>query len=233
MWGGESPILHLEASELWEECSIQLKNVQISNKSDTWLWKQGDGREAYKVSSLRAELDGICTIPETQVLRWLHWIPSKINCFLWRAVLDRIPTRDALALRNIYIPSTLCVLCNTHNESMDHLLISCQYSHLVWTVISLWVKIPLPRYLISIVGLLEHIDAHSVSKEKKKAVYLIIAATCWTLWRIRNNVIFNGKATQISRAISDIKALSYLWIKARAGFVDLEWKEWVEFKYFK
>ncbi|KAJ0513971.1 putative reverse transcriptase zinc-binding domain-containing protein [Helianthus annuus] len=232
-WGGESPITLSETARMWEDCVNRLENVQLNKKSDQWLWKQDENREEFRVGNLRSELDGISMLPETHVLRWLSRIPKKINCFLWRAVLDRIPTRDALVIRNTHIPSVLCVLCNTRNESMDHLLISCQYAQLVWTTISLWVKIPLPRYLLSVVGLLEYIEAHSSSQDKKKVVYLIIAATCWTLWRIRNNVIFNCKTTHVSRAVGDIKVLSFLWVKARAGKTDLDWKECGEFSCFK
>ncbi|MFS7958257.1 putative reverse transcriptase zinc-binding domain-containing protein [Helianthus anomalus] len=231
-WGGESLVTHSETADLWEECVKLLESVKIENKSDLWLWKQEEKQEIFKVSDLRSELDGINLIPETQVLKWLNWIPKKINCFLWRAVLDRLPTRDALALRNIHIPFVACALCNSATESMDHLLISCQYAHLVWTAVSLWVKIPLPRYLLSLVELMEYIDSYTSSQERKKAVYLIIAATCWTLWQIRNNLIFKGKTTNASRAVGDIKAISFLWVKTRARKLNLEWQEWSDFRGF-
>ncbi|XP_021971289.1 uncharacterized protein LOC110866451 [Helianthus annuus] len=232
-WGGDTPVHQTEVAEQWDDCRKLLQNVEINNKLDRWLWKQEDDREEFSVCNLRSELDGMRMIPETQVLKWLCWIPKKINCFIWRAVLDRIPTRDALAIRNIQLPSVLCVLCNICNESVDHLLISCQYAQLVWTAISLWVKIPIPRYMLSLVGLMEHIQSHCSLQDKKKAVYVIIAATCWTLWRVRNNVFFNGKTTNVSRAVGDIKALSFLWVKSRAGKKELSWKEWGEFSCFK
>ncbi|KAJ0575244.1 putative RNA-directed DNA polymerase [Helianthus annuus] len=232
VWGGGSLVNHSQASEEWNECVKLLEDVKIEMKSDEWLWRQDETREVFKVNLLRTELDSIQSIPETQVLKWLSWIPKKINCFLWRAVLDRIPTREALAIRNINIPSVLCALCGSTSESVDHLLISCQYAQLVWTAISLWVKIPLPRYLLSLVELLEHIESYCSSKEKKKALYLVAAATCWTLWRIRNNLIFNQKTTHVSRAVGDVKALSFLWMKARAGKMELVWKEWGKFNCF-
>ncbi|KAJ0547678.1 hypothetical protein HanIR_Chr08g0374861 [Helianthus annuus] len=80
---------------------------------------------------------------------------------------------------------------------------------------------------------MEYIESHSSSQDKKKAVYLIIAATCWSLWRIRNNLIFNGRTTHVSRAVGDIKAISFLWVKARAGKSELEWEEWCRFSCFK
>ncbi|MFS7958512.1 hypothetical protein Hanom_Chr07g00679491 [Helianthus anomalus] len=79
---------------------------------------------------------------------------------------------------------------------------------------------------------MEYIESYCLSKEKKKAVYLVIATTCWTLWRIRNNQIFNQKLTHVTRAVGDVKALSFLWMKARAGKVNLDWKDWCSFSGF-
>ncbi|MFS7903966.1 hypothetical protein Hanom_Chr01g00030351 [Helianthus anomalus] len=47
--------------------------------------------------------------------------------------------------------------------------------------------------MLSLVELMEHIDNFSSIKEKKKAIYVITATTCWVIWRTRNNVIFNHK----------------------------------------
>ncbi|KAJ0548064.1 hypothetical protein HanIR_Chr08g0379251 [Helianthus annuus] len=38
----------------------------------------------FTVSNLRSELGRIDTLNETRVIKWLHWIPKKVNCFLWR-----------------------------------------------------------------------------------------------------------------------------------------------------
>ncbi|XP_021984601.1 uncharacterized protein LOC110880044 [Helianthus annuus] len=227
VWDGGSLVNQSQTSEAWNECVKLLEGIKIEMKSDAWLWRQDETREVFKVNILRTELDSIQSIPETQVLKWLSWIPKKINCFLWRAVLDRIPTREALVIRNINIPSITCALCGSNAETVDHLLISCQYAQLVWTAISLWVKLPLPRYLLSLVRLLEYIESYCSSEEKRKAIYLVTAATCWTLWRIRNNLIFNQKKTQVSRAVGNVKALSFFmdeskgW-KNRSGLEGIE-----------
>ncbi|KAJ0621903.1 hypothetical protein HanIR_Chr01g0014021 [Helianthus annuus] len=38
--------------------------------------------------------------------------------------------------------------------------------------------------------------------------------------------------SQVSRAIGDVKAISFLWMKARAGISDLDWKERGKFRCF-
>jgi len=71
-------------------------------------------------------------------------VPLKVRCFSWRAMLGRIPFNELLASRGVNIPSTLWVLCNLENESVDHLLLHCNYAKTVqewvfkWCGIKLW-----------------------------------------------------------------------------------------------
>ncbi|KAJ0545158.1 putative reverse transcriptase zinc-binding domain-containing protein [Helianthus annuus] len=58
--------------------------------------------------------------------RRCKWVPSKCNIFLWRANLDRIPTRQALAKRNIWLESEVCAFCGEATESVDHIFTGCE-----------------------------------------------------------------------------------------------------------
>ncbi|KAM0005071.1 putative reverse transcriptase zinc-binding domain-containing protein [Helianthus debilis subsp. tardiflorus] len=150
---------------------------------------------------------------------------------MWRVVLNRIPTREALARRNITLPSKSCALCDLVEESADHLLITCQYAQQVWVATSLWTKIPLPRYLLSVVELLEFAQQQQQTSSKKKmAFYTIIATVCWLLWRTRNDQIFNNKHKHVQKIMGEIKALSFLWINSRSKNLKIDWKTWCEFK---
>ncbi|XP_022031503.1 uncharacterized protein LOC110932481 [Helianthus annuus] len=228
-WGSDNALTAEVHLRQWAECTNELDRVTIHCKPDTWLWKSGSRVEDFVVSSVRKELDKIDTIKETKVLRWLHWIPKKVNCFMWRVVLDRIATRDALQVRHIQLPSTNCVLCNNTRESADHLLLTCETTQLVWTTIFQWLKIPLPNYILSVVQLLEIIHSQACSKNKKKAAYAVVAATCWCIWLMRNDVIFKVKPFSMSKLIGDIKATSHSWIKHRAGLSEINWEKWRSF----
>ncbi|KAF5793118.1 putative RNA-directed DNA polymerase [Helianthus annuus] len=231
LWGSTNDLTEAGVMEEWNDCLRLLEGQNVGSKSDKWWWLSGDSAEPFQVSDLRNELDKIQLIPETKVLKWLTWLPKKVNCFMWRVVLNRIPTREALARRNITLPSVSCVLCNMVEESADHLLVTCQYAQQVWVAISLWIKIPLPRYLLSVVELLEFAQQQQqLSVNKKKAVYTIFATACWLLWRTRNDQIFNNKPKQVQKLVGEIKALSFLWINSRSKKLKIDWKTWCEFK---
>ncbi|KAF5779461.1 hypothetical protein HanXRQr2_Chr12g0559741 [Helianthus annuus] len=56
-----------------------------------------------------------------------------------------------------------------------------------------------------------------------------VAATCWIIWLSRNDIIFKHKSTSVSKLISDVKAVSFTWIKNRAGLAEIGWDNWKAF----
>ncbi|GJX11866.1 RNA-directed DNA polymerase, eukaryota [Tanacetum coccineum] len=63
----------------------------------------------------------------------------KINIFMWRARLDRIPTRCNLASRGVVLESSLCPLCGLAPEDASHVLFRCELSkHVFRRMCRLW-----------------------------------------------------------------------------------------------
>ncbi|KAJ0531951.1 hypothetical protein HanIR_Chr09g0391301 [Helianthus annuus] len=120
-------------------------------------------------------------------------------------------------------------MCDLQTETTNHLLISCGFAQQVWVAISLWIKTPLPRYLLSVVKLMEFIRNMWFRGHKKKEIYMIMAATSWSLWMARNKTIFNNKASHVYKIIGEIKAPSFLWISSRAAPIKADWTHWGDF----
>ncbi|XP_021985657.1 uncharacterized protein LOC110881815 [Helianthus annuus] len=230
-WGSLNILTQSEQLAERASCTTLLYNIELGSGPDLWLWKTGSSREIFTVQLLRAELDHINIIPETKVLNWLHWIPKKVNCFLWRVVLDRIPTKEALMARRISLPSASCIFCNDVIETVDHLLVTCDFAQQVWTLILQWINIHLPRFTLSVIQLSEQILSHKTHKALKRAIWAVVAATCWNIWRTRNDFIFKHKSPQLTKLIGDIKAHSFLWVQSRASLPDITWEKWRGFKF--
>jgi hypothetical protein len=62
---------------------------------------------------------------------WRSDVPSKINVFGWRLLLNRFPTRAALNRRGILLnlDDLYCVLCFQHVEDCAHLFFHCLFSN--------------------------------------------------------------------------------------------------------
>uniref|UniRef100_A0A251TWR6 Putative reverse transcriptase zinc-binding domain-containing protein n=1 Tax=Helianthus annuus TaxID=4232 RepID=A0A251TWR6_HELAN len=101
---------------------LQLVNDFVgSDRKDEWRWVL-DGSGKFTVRSIKEHLVlHRYSIPE-YVHRWNNWVPKKVGILTWRANLDRLPTRCALARRNINVPNVLCPMCGEAQETTEHIL---------------------------------------------------------------------------------------------------------------
>jgi len=134
-----------------EELFISLKEDLEGHRReffpDGWGWKLEEGG-AFSVRSCYLKLVGLMSeeqvwsVEEKGVLEtiWKSKAPLKVIAFTWKLFLDRIPTRNNLALRNC-LPaeeSTLCVLCGRTEESSNHLFLHCIFAEKVWESVMKW-----------------------------------------------------------------------------------------------
>ena len=62
---------------------------------------------------------------------WNIKVPQKIKLFLWKICQNAIPVKDNLFKRKL-INSPLCQVCNSERETIEHALLLCPWTSLVW-----------------------------------------------------------------------------------------------------
>lgn len=82
-----------------------------------------DGK--YSIKTMRKKLELRLTSYNGLDITQSKAIPLKIKCFIWKVCLGRIPVQTNLTKRGILVQSTLCPLCNTSQETVDHMLVGC------------------------------------------------------------------------------------------------------------
>ncbi|CAI9271450.1 unnamed protein product [Lactuca saligna] len=102
-----------------------------------------DGR--FYVHDVRKLINSKVTIGLNNHMTWTHLVPIKVNCFIWRANMDRITSSAAIVKRVVRVVSTVCQLCNVEIEGMDHLLTICGFAKEVFKWIFRWCDIPLDK----------------------------------------------------------------------------------------
>jgi hypothetical protein len=130
----------------WEEDLVAslldlLEPVVFSPEDDCWRWLD-DVDEGFSIKSsykLLAEELGSMDDLENELVVGLHQLwesptPSKVVAFSWQLLLDRIPTRNNLLIREI---TTLdrpweCLGCIGHSETFTHLFLHCPCVMKVW-----------------------------------------------------------------------------------------------------
>ncbi|KAF5800838.1 putative reverse transcriptase zinc-binding domain-containing protein [Helianthus annuus] len=226
-WSWIADHVPAEAAEELQQLSILLTGVQMSKQEDRWFWS-ASSEGVFSVKALKRLLFDEHRLGQVFILDWCKWVPAKCNILAWRLEMGKIATREALIKRQIHVEDSVCPLCNSEEESADHLFISCYVASVIWNAVSSWCKIPC-IFAFSIKDLFGVHSNLKVSERKKEAVQGFILIVCWSIWRARNNLVFSNKPVKIDCIVSEVKVLGFLWFKNRSRFKSLDWKEWVSF----
>ncbi|GJS64815.1 RNA-directed DNA polymerase, eukaryota, reverse transcriptase zinc-binding domain protein [Tanacetum coccineum] len=83
--------------------------------------------ESQFLKSDREVIDKHVLITSSTPTRWSKVLPIKLNVFMWRMLLDKLPTRSNLAIRGLDVPCFLCPNYGMGVETRDHLFFRLPY----------------------------------------------------------------------------------------------------------
>lgn len=108
--------------------------------------------------------------------------------------------------------STLCMFCKTVNESVDHVLVSCPFVWNVWAEMLNWwdVQGALPG---SVEGIILWWDGEYFSRKERRIWQGVPLVVLWSLWKLRNEVVFNASTPIFSEVCEVIKVRVAAWLK--------------------
>ncbi|XP_021990974.1 uncharacterized protein LOC110887709 [Helianthus annuus] len=208
--------------------SALLSGVNYRAGPDRWLWSLNPTGE-FSVVSIKDVAAIYGRSAPAYSFFWNNFVPKKVGIVSWRVIMERLPTRAALVARNIDIGDPSCPFCGEYDETCDHIFAACHFAQVVWLVIAQWCKIP----PIIAFGLKDLLDAHVAvvgSKKKKKVFSAIFQVVIWSIWKMRNEVIFGNEYPNISKVVDESKSMSFLWIKYQLKSLDWTWNEWRNFR---
>ncbi|GJS72623.1 RNA-directed DNA polymerase, eukaryota, reverse transcriptase zinc-binding domain protein [Tanacetum coccineum] len=131
-----------ESNQLDELIQVT-RDVVLSDSTDGWNWELDT--TGYSVASMRMHIDEHTLNGTFTSTRWLRCIPIKVNVFIWRLRLDKLPTLVNMDRKGIYVDSLLCPICNEHVENVDHLFFSCEMAHDLWGLLARWCNLDIPE----------------------------------------------------------------------------------------
>ena len=118
---------------------------------------------------------------------WKIKIPPRVKVFMWLALRKSILTKDNL-LRRSWKGDDKCPFCG-RKENINHLFLTCSIARLLWIIL---------KYAFNLKDIPDDLDlvmrgwAKTFLKEERGLVWIGISAICWTIWKLRNNVIFDN-----------------------------------------
>lgn len=138
---GISGVVTLE----WDEYILRLNSsgCRLNDQKDTFSWISNSETGTITAKSAYLELIRENLFHEEKwwfTVLWKWKIPLKMKCFMWLALQNSLKTWDNLLKRGWHGPNS-CSLCKSNSESIDHILVSCHYSSLIWEKVISFLKI--------------------------------------------------------------------------------------------
>lgn len=171
----------------------------------------------YEVKRLRKLIDSKLITSTGPVICWNKEIPLKVRCFVWRAMLGRIPVAETLALRGVNSMSQMCPLCNLELETVNHLLVNCEFKHAVQYWIFRWCGIQPGRFSCS-KEFIEGTHLWGNCPKKRLIGNTILFCLLWNVWIYRNEKVFKQMNTSATKVVDNIIPQSFAWCKHRSSF---------------
>ncbi|GKE85569.1 RNA-directed DNA polymerase, eukaryota, partial [Tanacetum coccineum] len=123
---------------------LEIRQVDLNAVDDHCVWTMAkDG--IFSVGESRRIIDSKLLPSLVSSTSWDKTLPRKVNIFIWRLALDRLPHRRNLSARGIDIPSILCS-CNGNVKSSSHIFFDCDFTKEVWKLVRNWCDISIPSF---------------------------------------------------------------------------------------
>ncbi|GKA04201.1 RNA-directed DNA polymerase, eukaryota, reverse transcriptase zinc-binding domain protein [Tanacetum coccineum] len=193
------------------------KDYEMHNALDEWKWSM-DISGSFKVCTLSRRIQNLL-LADHRVGNhrlWNLWIPRKVNICVWRASLNRLPTRANLASRGVDLDSANCPFCNNITEDLDHCVTKCPIILPIWRKVwSWWDMVPpvvFPSFTISDIarGIIDPFTNSRIGK----IWHGVFQTALWAIWKWRNRIVNapadttpNIKEEDISRQFTDFLGL--------------------------
>ncbi|XP_071700079.1 uncharacterized protein [Rutidosis leptorrhynchoides] len=191
---------------LLESLVTEMGSIALTNEADGWKWVLYD-EENFSGSGTRLFIDDRLLPAHSFPTKWVKIVPRKINIFLWRVALDRLPTRVNLANRGVDVPNIHCPICSLYLEDVHHTLFGCEVAASLWRMCRIWLDITLPYFLVgpsfyvgSMIGVKEGDEDESLFDSGRLVVdYLAV----------RNSLVFSGDGMKKPLLFDFIRNISF------------------------
>ncbi|XP_071686811.1 uncharacterized protein [Rutidosis leptorrhynchoides] len=198
--------------------------VSVSKTEDKKYWILSP-HSGYSVSNTRRLIDDVLLPSLQSSTRWSKSIPKKVNIFLWRLSINRLPTRWSLVKRGVEIGDIGCPHCTCGLEDESHIMFTCLLAKEVSGKISIWTGVDTSMF-DSWTSWVTWYDQWQTSGSIKNRMNVIVAALLWILWRFRNDVIFMDDRAKKADIFDSIRDVSYVWLSSRCKDM-LNWNNWL------
>ena len=145
---------------------------------------------------------------------WKIQIPAKVAVFAWRLLRDILPTRKNLQRQQVQSHNLSCPFCSSHEEDAAHLFIHCSRIQPIWWESMSWLNIQGAFPQTPQQHFIQHSCVLSEGIRIKRWQLWWLALT-WTIWQLRNKILFSNESFNGNKPFEDAIFLLWTWIPTK------------------
>ncbi|GAU20019.1 hypothetical protein TSUD_273540 [Trifolium subterraneum] len=215
--------------ELVAQCVGVLANFVLQgDATDRWVWNLHPS-QSYSVRSAYSYLtasDG-SSMEDFASFLWVKSVPLKVNIFIWRIFLNRLPTKDNLLRRGVIeVHQELCSTNCGKAEDAVHLFIQCDVYSQVWHLVLNWLGLSTALH-VSLGGHTEQFAGLGGNSKTSRNLFTIIwVSVLFVIWKDRNDRIFQMGNDSGVTLLERIKLQTYWWLKSHYVLFVFDYPFW-------
>jgi hypothetical protein len=161
------------------------RRVSRESKPVTTIWLTFEKSGEFSRATFYKELTFPCVVNGWMMNIWYACLPLKIRMFPWQICNDKIQSVEWLEKRN-WVGPIECMLCGKI-WSTEHIFLQCAVASFCWNVVR--DALEWPNQLVCMEDLwFKLIEG---SNNKNRNFIFLFVCLAWSLWLIRNDLIFN------------------------------------------
>ncbi|XP_071708202.1 uncharacterized protein [Rutidosis leptorrhynchoides] len=211
VWDWSRELTSCRHQALLQDLKLVIDSFVWGGQMDSWACTISK-QSCYLVKDGRMMIDNMLLPSNGHSTRWINTLPRKVNIFMWRVELNKLPSRLNLSKKGLEIMHIDCPSCGFSVESTEHVLFECPIASQVWSRVQLWTNVDMPHFCSWNQGL-AWLNNWNFTARVKDHMFIIMAAYMWIMWRYRNNVIFGENKMKKADLFDSICNFSFNWIR--------------------
>ena len=188
---------------------IQAFRVQ-REEEDRVIWTASNNG-AFSVRSLYSMMEpgGLSLFPSERI--WKVRVPPKVAFFAWEASWGKVLTQEQLQRRGFSLANR-CFLCLSEEETVDHLLLHCVKTRVLWNLLFSLFGISWTLSCTVKATLLGWNEVF-VGKRRKRAWKMAPLCIFWSIWKERNRLAFGNEELSLQRLKYSFVCNLWSWVR--------------------
>ncbi|KAL2927139.1 hypothetical protein RDABS01_028736 [Bienertia sinuspersici] len=209
------------ASWIWKSICKVKEMIKVMDMS-WWPRNEND----YKVGKAYKHIKNQDVKEKWASIIWNRYSLPKHNFIWWLAIKRRLLVKQRLYKYGV-CHDPWCLHCQNQEESHDHLLFCCPYAQEVWDRITGWLHINRRWDNMHQLAVWYRRFCRT-TKMRSKIIIAVCAATVYSLWKVRNEIMWEKRHQKAESIVEEIKYFvmvrcNALVVKNKLAKNDVRW----------